>query len=97
MYHRVKLGLCAEELCMLAVLSASPTSQLQPGQINHAASNMCLSYLAYLMLSLQVYFWVSAKTGWDHHSFFYCVFPWPPPTPSLPSCGVEPKTMWVQT
>ena len=37
----VKLGLWAEKICMLAVLFASPTSRLQPGQINHSVSNMC--------------------------------------------------------
>lgn len=51
-----------EKLWAPAVLFASLTSWLQPGQINHAVSNICLSYLFCLMLSLQdVYSWFLQK------------------------------------
>lgn len=86
-------GPVSEKLCIPALIFVAPTSSLQPGQMKHALSNICVCVC--LMLSLQTIRLKNSrpllgflqKLVGDHSSVFYSS----PPTPSSSSSELSQR------
>lgn len=62
-------GPVSEKLCIPALIFVAPTSSLQPGQMKHALSNICVCVSHVITANNQVKefkasSWVSVKVGW---------------------------------